>query len=37
VPSWAVHEHVNGSGDERAILFSVQDTPLLQAALQLSR
>jgi gentisate 1,2-dioxygenase len=31
VPSWAVHEHINWSGDERAILFSIQDTPLLQA------
>jgi gentisate 1,2-dioxygenase len=31
VPSWAVHEHINWSGDERAILFSIQDTPLLKA------
>ncbi|MEZ4706335.1 MAG: cupin domain-containing protein [Caldilineaceae bacterium] len=31
IPSWAVHEHCNGSRDERAILFSLQDTPLLRA------
>ena len=31
MPSWAIHEHCNGSNDERAILFSIQDTPLLQA------
>jgi gentisate 1,2-dioxygenase len=31
VPSWAVHEHLNASADERAILFSVHDTPLLRA------
>jgi len=31
VPSWAAHEHVNTSADERAILFSVHDTPLLEA------
>lgn len=31
VPSWAVHEHVNASDDDRAILFAVHDTPLLRA------
>lgn len=31
VPSWAVHEQVNASEGERAILFSVHDTPLLKA------
>jgi len=31
VPSWAVHEHLNGADGERAILFSVHDTPLLEA------
>jgi gentisate 1,2-dioxygenase len=30
VPSWAWHEHVNDSATERAILFSIQDTPLLK-------
>jgi gentisate 1,2-dioxygenase len=30
VPPWAWHEHVNDSRDE-AILFSVQDTPVMQA------
>jgi len=29
VPSWAIYEHCNGSNDERAILFSIQDTPLV--------
>ena len=29
LPSWAVHEHVNESSDERAILFAVHDTPML--------
>lgn len=31
IPSWAVHEHLNEDGNERAILFSVHDTPLLKA------
>lgn len=31
VPSWAWHEHRNGSAEERAILFSMQDLPLLRA------
>jgi gentisate 1,2-dioxygenase len=31
VPSWATHEHVNGSSSDRAILFSVTDAPLLKA------
>jgi len=32
LPSWATHEHVNEAPDERAILFSAQDTPLLTLA-----
>ncbi|MBN9389123.1 MAG: cupin domain-containing protein [Chloroflexi bacterium] len=31
VPSWAWHEHHNLGGNERAILFSLHDTPLLLA------
>lgn len=31
LPSWAVHEHLNESSSEEAILFSVHDAPLLQA------
>jgi gentisate 1,2-dioxygenase len=31
VPSWATHEHLNASADERAVLFSVHDTPLMKA------
>lgn len=31
LPSWAVHEHRNAADDERAILFSVSDAPLLAA------
>ena len=31
VPSWAFHEHLNASKDQRAILFSMHDTPLLLA------
>jgi gentisate 1,2-dioxygenase len=31
IPSWAAHEHANASADERALLFSVHDTPLLEA------
>jgi gentisate 1,2-dioxygenase len=30
VPPWAWHEHANETREE-AILFSVQDTPILQA------
>jgi gentisate 1,2-dioxygenase len=30
LPSWAVHEHLNASESERAILFAVHDTPLLR-------
>jgi gentisate 1,2-dioxygenase len=31
IPSWAYHEHINGSKSDRAILFSIQDTPVLKA------
>ena len=31
IPSWAYHEHMNESKTERAILFSIQDTPVLVA------
>lgn len=31
VPSWAWHEHRNTSASERAILFSIQDTPVMTA------
>jgi gentisate 1,2-dioxygenase len=31
IPSWAVHEHRNADDAERALLFSVLDTPLLKA------
>ena len=31
LPSWAVHEHLNASDQDRAILFAVHDTPLMQA------
>jgi len=31
IPSWVYHEHINESRDERAILFSIQDTPILVA------
>jgi gentisate 1,2-dioxygenase len=31
IPSWAYHEHINGSKTDRAILFSIQDTPVLVA------
>lgn len=31
IPSWVCHEHVNESKQERAILFSVQDTPVMVA------
>ncbi|MDE3076156.1 MAG: cupin domain-containing protein [Chloroflexota bacterium] len=30
-PSWALHEHANASTSEDAILFSIQDTPVLRA------
>ena len=29
IPSWACHEHLNASGNERAILFSMHDTLLM--------
>jgi gentisate 1,2-dioxygenase len=31
VPSWATHEHLNGSDGDRAVLFAVHDTPLMRA------
>jgi gentisate 1,2-dioxygenase len=31
VPNWAWHEHVNRSKTEAAILFSVNDTPIVRA------
>jgi gentisate 1,2-dioxygenase len=31
IPSWAYHEHHNTSKSERAILFSIQDTPIMVA------
>ena len=31
VPTWAKHRHVNGSGAEDAILFSVTDAPVIKA------
>jgi gentisate 1,2-dioxygenase len=31
LPSWATHEHVNGSDKDRAILFAVHDTPLMHS------
>jgi gentisate 1,2-dioxygenase len=31
IPSWAYHEHLNPSKSDRAILFSIQDTPILTA------
>jgi len=31
VPSWAWHEHCNAAADARAILFSIQDTPVMTA------
>lgn len=31
IPSWTYHEHLNASKDKRAILFSIQDTPILKA------
>ena len=31
LPPWALHEHANTSGKEDAVLFSIQDTPVLEA------
>jgi len=31
IPSWRYHEHLNESRNERAILLSVQDTPVMTA------
>jgi gentisate 1,2-dioxygenase len=31
VPNWAWHEHVNRSKTEEAVLFSVNDTPIVGA------
>ncbi len=31
MPPWALHEHANGSASEDAVLFSIQDTPVLEA------
>jgi gentisate 1,2-dioxygenase len=31
IPCWVYHEHINESKSERAILFSIQDTPVLVA------
>ena len=31
LPSWAWHEHVNGSETEDAVLFSVSDLPVIEA------
>ena len=31
LPSWALHEHANVSADADAILFSIQDRPVLEA------
>lgn len=31
LPPWAVHEHANSSGLEDAVLFSIQDAPVLNA------
>jgi len=31
LPPWAVHEHVNRSANEDAVLFSIHDTPVLEA------
>lgn len=31
LPSWAVHEHINGSSSDEAILFSFTDEPVLRA------
>jgi gentisate 1,2-dioxygenase len=31
LPPWALHEHLNSSGHEDAVLFSIQDQPVFQA------
>ncbi|MGH9680279.1 MAG: cupin domain-containing protein, partial [Candidatus Acidiferrales bacterium] len=31
IPSWVYHEHLNESKNGSAILFSIQDTPILVA------
>jgi len=31
IPSWTYHEHINESKNEHAVLFSIQDTPILVA------
>jgi gentisate 1,2-dioxygenase len=31
LPPWAVHEHANNSAKDDAVLFSIQDAPVLQA------
>lgn len=31
IPTWAYHEHINESKTDRAVLFSIQDTPVLVA------
>lgn len=31
LPPWALHEHANSSAGEDAVLFSIQDTPVLEA------
>jgi gentisate 1,2-dioxygenase len=31
IPPWALHEHANGSQSADAVLFSIQDLPVLQA------
>jgi gentisate 1,2-dioxygenase len=31
LPPWAMHEHANSSTDEDAVLFSIQDKPVLDA------
>jgi len=31
LPSWALHEHANGSTKDAAVLFSIQDRPVLDA------
>ena len=31
LPSWALHEHANSSSRDAAILFSIQDRPVLEA------
>jgi gentisate 1,2-dioxygenase len=31
LPSWALHEHANTSSRDAAILFSIQDRPVLES------